>query len=75
MALLEWPDNIDISDDPPSECVPKLKARIPVQDWETMHDLHALPNNWENMEYQEFLAERRLLMAQIIRRGFETLRH
>jgi len=73
MALLEWPDNIDISDDPPSEYVPTLKARIPAQDWETMHDLHALPKNWENMEYQQFLAERRLLMAQIIRRGFETL--
>jgi hypothetical protein len=38
-----------------------------------MLDLHALPSGWENMGYDEFLEERRKLMAGLIRQGFETL--
>lgn len=73
-ALLEWPDNSDISDTPPSEYVPILRKRIGETEWRLMHDLHALPEGWENMAYPTFLEERRKLMADIIRRGFETLR-
>ena len=73
-ALLEWPDNIDISDDPPTEYVPKIKARFSDEDWQRMHELHALPDNWQLMSYADFLVERRKLMADIVRRGFATLR-
>ena len=73
-ALIEWPDNIDISDDPPPEYVPKIRARFSPEDWKRMHELHALPENWENMDYTDFLTERRKLMAAIIRRGFESLK-
>lgn len=73
-ALIEWPDNIDISDDPPPEYVPKIRARFSPEDWQRMHDLHALPENWESMDYTDFLTERRKLMAAIIRRGFESLK-
>jgi hypothetical protein len=38
-----------------------------------MQDAHALPDEWETMDYHQFLAARRSLMASIIRRGFETL--
>ncbi len=38
-----------------------------------MHEMHALPGGWESMPYDEFLQKRRSLMAQIIRRGFESL--
>jgi hypothetical protein len=38
-----------------------------------MHELHALPDGWEEMDYAQFLAARRGLMAGITRRGFETL--
>lgn len=72
-ALLEWPDNIDISDTPPSEYVPTIRARCGDNDWERMNELHALPAEWETMEYGDFLKQRRVLMADIIRRGFETL--
>ena len=41
-ALLEWPDNIDISDGPPSEYVPKLRSRFTDEDWKSMCELHAL---------------------------------
>ena len=73
MALLEWTDNIEILDEPPSSYVSKIKKRFSQEAWEMMCELHALPEGWENVPYEEFLAERRKLMAQIIKRGFETL--
>jgi hypothetical protein len=73
-ALLEWPENIAISDDPPREYVAEIRKRFSEADWRAMQDLHALPDGWELMEYTTFLEERRKLMAGIIRRGFETLR-
>lgn len=74
-ALLEWPDNIDISDSPPSEYVPQIQPRFTPEEWARMSELHALPTNWNQMAYSEFLVERRKLMAAIIRRGFESLKH
>jgi hypothetical protein len=72
-ALLEWPDNIDISDAPPYEYLPGIQKRFDPAIWTSMTALHALPTEWEHMEYQVFLAERRKLIAGIIRKGFETL--
>lgn len=72
-ALLEWPDNIDISDDAPSKYVPGLRKRFSGEDWQRMHEHHALPADWHNMSYETFLIERRKLMAAIIRKGFESL--
>jgi hypothetical protein len=72
-ALLEWPENIAISDDPPSVYVPKLRDRFTPGEWQRMHELHALPTHWEALNYGEFLPARRRLMAAIIRRGFEAL--
>jgi hypothetical protein len=73
-ALLEWPENIDISDTPPAEYVPKIQTRFPADDWARMHEYHAMPQNWHEMPYEMFLQERRKLMAGIIHRGFETLK-
>ena len=72
-ALLEWPENIAISDDPPSIYVPLIRERFATDEWQRMHDLHALPAGWESMAYADFLDERRRLMARVIRRGFESL--
>ncbi len=72
-SLLEWPENIAISDHPPSSYVPMLRERFAPDDWERMHDLHALPMGWELLEYDVFLTKRRELMAGIVRRGFESL--
>lgn len=73
-ALLEWPDNIDISDDSPTVYVPKLQARFPAEEWRRMHECHALPESWHTLDYDTFLIERRKLMAAIIRAGFESLK-
>lgn len=73
-ALLEWPENIDISDTPPFEYLPKIRSRFSAEEWERMSRLHALPEGWENLAYDTFLIERRKLMAAIIRLGFESLK-
>jgi hypothetical protein len=72
-ALLEWPENIAISDTPPREYVPEIRPRFSEEEWKTMQEMHALPAGWHEMEYAEFLEERRRLMAGIIRRGYATL--
>lgn len=73
-AMLEWPDNISISDAAPAEYVPALRQRFTADEWQAMGDLHALPVDWETLSYDEFIQKRRELMAGIIRRGYETLR-
>jgi hypothetical protein len=72
-ALLEWPDNIDIGDAPPSEYVPLMQERFSPDVWRRMYELHALPEDWQQLPYDEFLRQRRRLMAQIIKRGFQAL--
>lgn len=72
-ALLEWPDNIDISDEAPSVYVPQFCRRFSADEWTRMHAHHALPPDWQNMSYEAFLVERRRLMAAIIRQGFESI--
>ena len=73
-ALLEWPDNIDISDDSPTAYVPKIQPRFSADDWSRMNEHHAMPELWHTMPYDTFLIERRKLMAAIIRKGFESLK-
>jgi hypothetical protein len=72
-ALVEWKDNIDISDDAPTQYVPPYKKRFSAAELRDMYYWHALPEDWEAMEYQRFLAERRKLIAKVIRDGFATL--
>ncbi|HNS17345.1 MAG TPA: DUF262 domain-containing protein [Bacteroidales bacterium] len=73
-ALIEWPDNIDISDGDPRRYIPEIRGHVKDENaWKKMLELHALPEQWENMTYLEFLAKRRYLMAQIIRKGYECL--
>lgn len=75
LALIEWPENIDIGKKAPTEYMAEIRSRFHGHDdglARTMTD-HALPEGWEAMSYNEFLYERRKLMAGIIRKGFETL--
>ncbi len=73
LAFIEWPDNIRISDQAPAEYMKEMRKRCGDKDLEVMFDFHALPKGWEEMNYSEFLARRRELMADVIRRGFETI--
>jgi hypothetical protein len=72
-AFVEWADNIAISDAKPSEYFTDHFARVPPSDREQMAFWHALPPEWEHMDYFEFLRERRRRIAQVTRKGFEQL--
>jgi len=72
-ALLEWPENISISDEAPDKYVNTIRPRFSEAEWTRMSEMHALPEGWETMSYDAFLKVRRGLMASVIRRGFETL--
>jgi len=72
-ALVEWSDNIDISDKPPSEYFPQYVARFTQQELDQMMYWHALPEGWEDMPYPEFLEARRKQIAKVIRDGFFKL--
>ena len=73
-ALVEWPDNVEISDEAPSVYLPRIRKEFTDEaQWRAMCRLHALPEGWEGLDYDSFLARRRVLMAGIIREGFETL--
>lgn len=72
-ALVEWSDNIDISDKAPDKYVPAYKTRFSEQELEQMYYWHALPNDWQLMEYRGFLEQRRKKIAQVIRDGYKKL--
>lgn len=72
-ALVEWSDNIDVSNRPPSEYVPEMEKRFSPGEIQEMYRLHALPERWYEMTYQDFLKERRKRMAEVIRQGFERI--
>ena len=72
-ALVEWNDNIKISDDPPAVYWPKYAARFSQEELVQMCAWHALPEGWESMEYSDFLVGRRHLIAKAIRAGFQSI--
>ncbi|MBL7864485.1 MAG: DUF262 domain-containing protein [Cyclobacteriaceae bacterium] len=73
-ALVEWSDNISISDTSPKDYLPKYASRFTPVELSTMYEWHSLPKGWETMEYFDFLTERRKLMAQVIKRAFLKLK-
>ena len=72
-AFIEWFDNIEISDKSPFEYMQDYSLKIPKDEKEKIYELHALFNGWENIDYLEFLEHRRILMAEIIKKGYEKL--
>ncbi len=75
MALVEWADNIEISDEAPSDYWPREleKKNFSKETIEQQMYWHALPKDWHIMEYDEFLQQRRQLMARIVKTAFDEL--
>lgn len=80
MALVEWSDNIKISDQPPSEYWPEQvaaksrSAGLTEDRLARQNHWHALPDGWQHMEYDNFLDERRRLMADVVHEAFDRLK-
>ena len=72
-ALVEWGDNLRISDREPRAYAPELEKRFSPEGLKEMYRLHALPERWYELDYFVFLRERCRRMAQIIREGFERI--
>ena len=73
-AYIDWTDNMNILDEAPAKYYPKVCEGMSTEDISRMEEENALPHGWESMSYDEFLMQRRKLMAAIIRQAFETLR-
>lgn len=75
-APTDWSTNILISDREPAEYWPALVAGRGFEENSLQQQMywHALPKDWETMGYEEFLHERRILMAQVTRSGYERLK-
>ncbi|MGH3917371.1 MAG: hypothetical protein ACRDTC_28755, partial [Pseudonocardiaceae bacterium] len=74
-ALVEWSDNIDISNKAPYEYWPQQidEKQIHQVRRTRQEEWHALPADWIRMSYEDFLRERRRLMARVTHEGFKRL--
>jgi hypothetical protein len=72
-ALVEWNDNINISDTEPSKYLPNYLSRLTNEDKVKMYYWHALSENWEQMDYFDFLIDRRKRIAQVVKEAYETI--
>jgi hypothetical protein len=73
-AMVEWSDNIAISDHPPDDYVPEMEKRFKHDELVQMYKWHALPERWYEMDYHSFLDQRRGKIASVIREGFNKLK-
>lgn len=74
-ADVGWHENAIIGARSPADYVPRLRQKLKISDeqWARSCAEHALPVGWENLDYEEFLPERRKRMAEIIRIAFRQL--
>lgn len=86
LAFVEWFTNIGISDEDPEVYWPQQVEQMlrpnegtPAEQAERRENLarqmrhHGLPEGWEHLEYDDFLEQRRLLMANVVRDGWNRL--
>lgn len=73
-AFIDWKDNMEILDEAPSIYYPVVCEGRSPEEIQRMEEENALPHGWENMPYEDFLIERRKLMAAKIKAAFEQLK-
>lgn len=74
-ALVEWSDNISISDDAPTTYWPTEVANKNIDDTRRRRQegWHALPDGWTSLNYDEFLHQRRRLIARVTYQAWRRL--
>ena len=73
LTFLEFEDNIEISDANPSDYFDMVKKRFSDSELNEMLNQHAIPNNFCQLEYDEFLQRRRQLMTGVIKKAFNKI--
>lgn len=74
-AFIDWKDNMEILDDAPYDYYPIICKGRTEEEIIKMEEENALPHGWENMNYEDFLVERRKLMSKIIKQAYEKLKN
>ena len=72
-TYLDYATNIDISDAPPAEYVGRYREKLGEEGYKLACTQNALPENFEQLSYPDFLVQRRLLMAQIVKKAYAEL--
>lgn len=72
-TYLEFSTNIEISDKPPIDYVSYYHHKLGEEGYRKACEDHALPDNFENMEYMDFLSQRRILMAKTVQKAYQRL--
>lgn len=72
-TYLDYATNIDISDAPPTEYVSRYRDKLGEEGYKLACKQNALPENFEQLSYPEFLIKRRILMAQIVKKSSDKL--
>lgn len=72
-TYIDYATNIDISDAPPTEYVSRYRDKLGEEGYKLACKQNALPENFEQLSYPEFLIKRRILMAQIIKKAYDKL--
>jgi hypothetical protein len=72
-ALVEWGDNISISDAAPAEYLPVQLVKLTPEEQQKQYHHHALWEGWEHTPYRDFLEERRRRIAGVIQEAWNKL--
>lgn len=72
-TYLDYSTNIYISDKKPQEYVSDLCKKLGDEHYKRTCAQHALPENFETMNYHEFLKQRRFFMSQTVKKAYERL--
>lgn len=72
-TYLDYTTNIDILDEPPVKYVGRYREKLGEKGYKLACAQNALPEDFEQLEYLEFLRQRRILMAQIVKKAYEQL--
>lgn len=72
-TYLDYVTNIDISDKPPEEYVARYREKLGEENYRKTCEQNALPEDFEHLSYPEFLNQRRILMAQIVKKAYQEL--
>ena len=72
-TYLDYNTNIDIGDKAPAEYVGEYRQKLGEAGYALTCKQNALPLGFEEMEYQDFLRQRRLLMAETVRAAYRKL--
>lgn len=72
-TYLDYNTNIYISDKAPEEYVSDFRNKLADDEFRKTCAQNAIPDNFESMEYMDFLQQRRMLMAHIVKRAYARL--